>query len=82
MTTFGSGTKWAIGSLAALTLATATLTTANLAHTETGLGRHKKTFAVPTPGKVVIDGTLDDWDLSGQIEMFVMSVHNSGQPGY
>lgn len=23
--------------------------------------------AVPTPGKVVIDGKLDDWDLSGTI---------------
>jgi len=26
--------------------------------------------AVPTPGKVVIDGNLDDWDLSGQIEVY------------
>lgn len=26
--------------------------------------------AVPPPGKVVIDGKLDDWDLSGQIEVF------------
>lgn len=42
---------------------------------ETGLGRHKKLYAVPVPagGQVVIDGRLDDWDLSGQIEMFVMS---------
>ena len=40
---------------------------------ETGLGRHKKLYAVPVPGKVVIDGKLNDWDLSGQIEMFVMS---------
>jgi len=52
MTTFGSGMKWTISSLTALALATATLATANMAHAETGLGRHKKTFAVPTPGKV------------------------------
>ena len=26
--------------------------------------------AVPPPGKVVIDGKLDDWDLSGQIDVF------------
>ena len=41
--------------------------------TETGLGRHKQLYAVPASGKVVIDGKLDDWDLSGQIEMFVIS---------
>lgn len=42
---------------------------------ETGLGRHKKLYAVPVPagGTVVIDGRLDEWDLSGQIEMFVVS---------
>ena len=26
--------------------------------------------AVPAPGKVVIDGKLDDWDLSGQIDVY------------
>jgi hypothetical protein len=26
--------------------------------------------AVPAPGRVVIDGTLDDWDLSGVIDVF------------
>jgi hypothetical protein len=26
--------------------------------------------AVPPPGRVVIDGKLDDWDLSGQIDVF------------
>ncbi len=26
--------------------------------------------AVPTPGKVVIDGKVNDWDLSGQIDVF------------
>lgn len=37
-----------------------------------GLGRHKQLYAVPAPGPVVIDGTFADWDLSGQIEMFVI----------
>lgn len=40
---------------------------------DVGLGRHKKIYAVPVPGKVVIDGKLDDWDLSGQIFMYVVS---------
>jgi len=38
-----------------------------------GLGRHKKLYAVPAPGKVTIDGKLDDWDLSGQITTYVES---------
>jgi len=38
-----------------------------------GRGRHKRMFAVPAPGRVKVDGKLDDWDLSGQIEMFVIS---------
>ena len=47
---------------------------ANLAGAgEAGLGRHKKLYVVPAPGKVVIDGKLDDWDLSGQINMFITS---------
>ncbi len=29
--------------------------------------RHARLFAVPRPGAVVIDGKLDDWDLSGTI---------------
>ena len=40
---------------------------------EAGLGRHKQAYAVPAPGAVTIDGKLDDWDLSGQIDMFVSS---------
>jgi len=40
---------------------------------EIGLGRHKQLYAVPAPGKVTIDGKLDDWDLSGQIEMYVVA---------
>lgn len=43
------------------------------AQAETGLARHKQLYAVPTPGAVVIDGKFDDWDLSGQIDMFVVS---------
>ena len=39
---------------------------------DNGRGRHKQIYATPTPGAVVIDGNLDDWDLSGQIEMFVV----------
>ncbi len=39
---------------------------------DNGRGRHKQLYAVPVPGKVVMDGKLDDWDLSGQIEMFVI----------
>ena len=40
---------------------------------DSGLARHKSMFAVPVPGKVAIDGKLDDWDLSGQVEMYVIS---------
>jgi hypothetical protein len=39
---------------------------------DNGRGRHKQLYAVPAPGRVTIDGKLDDWDLSGQIEMFVI----------
>lgn len=40
---------------------------------DTGLARHKKVYAVPAPGKVKIDGNLGDWDLSGQVFMYVVS---------
>jgi len=30
-------------------------------------GQHRSISVVPAPGKVVIDGVLDDWDLSGEI---------------
>ena len=42
------------------------------ASADNGRGRHKKIYAVPRPGKVVIDGKLDDWDLSGQILIYVV----------
>lgn len=32
---------------------------------------HSQIHVVPPPGKVVIDGKLEDWDLSGAIEMFI-----------
>ena len=32
---------------------------------------HSEIHVVPTPGKVTIDGKLDDWDLSGAILMFL-----------
>lgn len=32
---------------------------------------HSEIHVVPVPGKVVIDGKLDDWDLSGAITMFI-----------
>ena len=41
----------------------------SVAWPDTGLGRHKQLYAVPAPGRVSVDGKLDDWDLSGQIEM-------------
>jgi hypothetical protein len=40
---------------------------------DAGLARHKQLYAVPVPGTVVIDGKLAEWDLSGQIEMYVVS---------
>ncbi len=43
------------------------------ASADTGLARHKKIYAVPAPKKVTIDGKLNDWDLSGQITMYVVS---------
>ena len=50
-----------------------TLFQAQMAQAQTGRGLHKKIFAVPVPGQVVIDGKLDDWDLSGQIHSFVVA---------
>ena len=44
---------------------------ASLAQADAGRGRHKKIYVVPTPGKVTVDAKLDDWDLSGQILMYV-----------
>ena len=38
---------------------------------EGGRGRNKQLYAVPVSGQPVIDGKLDDWDLSGQIDIYV-----------
>jgi hypothetical protein len=51
----------------------ASLALVSSAHAETGLARHKQLYAVPAPARVVVDGQLDEWDLSGQIDMFVVS---------
>ena len=37
---------------------------------DSGRGANRKLYAVPAPGKVVIDGKLDDWDWSGHIECY------------
>ena len=44
-----------------------------------GRGRHEQLYVVPTPGELTIDAELDDWDLSGQIEMFVLEATRSTQ---
>ena len=56
----------------ALVLVGVMLGVSGLASDSNGRGRHKKMYAVPAPGAVVIDGKLGDWDLSGQIEMYVI----------
>ncbi len=48
---------------------------------ESGKGRHKRMFAVPAPGKVTVDGNLDDWDLSAQIECYVLAGTRATQNG-
>lgn len=37
-----------------------------------GLYHNQRVFVVPAPGKVVIDGDLSDWDLSGEIFTYVI----------
>jgi hypothetical protein len=46
-----------------------------------GWCRHKQMYAVPVPGRMVIDGHLDDWDLSGAIEVYVMPETRERQSG-
>ncbi len=36
-----------------------------------GVGHNKELFVVPAPGKVAIDGSLEDWDVSGRIPYYV-----------
>jgi hypothetical protein len=45
---------------------------AALAEEGNGWCLHQQMYAVPAPKKVVIDGKLDDWDLSGAIDAYVM----------
>ena len=58
--------RYVLGAMIAMIIASDSV------HADNGRGRHKQLYAVPVPGKVAIDGKLDDWDLSGQIEMFVI----------
>ncbi|MFW5857214.1 MAG: hypothetical protein ACOCX4_04985 [Planctomycetota bacterium] len=50
-----------------------------LAASDRGRGRHGQLYVTPAPGAVTIDGQLEDWDLSGQIEMFVLEATRSTQ---
>ena len=63
----------------ATAIAAAAMSNACAQSSDNGRGRHKQLYAVPAPGKVVIDGKLDDWDLSGQIEMFVVQATRATQ---
>ncbi|MEI6518439.1 MAG: FlgD immunoglobulin-like domain containing protein [bacterium] len=47
------------------------LISAGWSQDSTGRGRNKRLFVVPCPQQVTIDGKLNDWDLSGQIEIFI-----------
>jgi hypothetical protein len=49
------------------------------ASNDNGRGRHKQLYAVPVKKKVKIDGKLNEWDLSGQIEMFVIQATRGSQ---
>lgn len=42
------------------------------AQAQNGRGRHQRIFVAPAPGAVTIDGNFDDWDRSGEIEIYVM----------
>jgi hypothetical protein len=55
------------------------LTASSTHANDSGRGRHKQFYAVPAPGEVAVDGKLDDWDLSGQIEMFVIESTRSAE---
>lgn len=39
---------------------------------DSGRGKHKKIYAVPCPTKVTIDGDLKEWDLSAQLNMYIV----------
>jgi len=71
-------TKWSYAVVASLLLIAAM---SSVFSQEMGLRRHRRMFVVPAPGPVVIDGKLDDWDLSGQIELYVMEGTRATQSG-
>jgi hypothetical protein len=48
---------------------------------DTGWGLHKRMFAVPVPKKVVIDGKLGEWDMSGALTVYVMAATKEVQSG-
>jgi hypothetical protein len=53
----------------------------SLAQDGNGWCRHKQMYVVPVPGKVTIDGKLDDWDMSGAIDVYVMPETRERQNG-
>ena len=53
-------------------LVAVSLLLATFAGADNGRGRHQKLYATPVPGKVKIDGKLEDWDLSGQLMICVV----------
>ncbi len=48
---------------------------------ENGNGRHSRMFAIPAPENVKIDGNLDEWDRSGELETYVMAATRNLQYG-
>ncbi len=56
-----------------------TVSLMSFAQSDSGRGRHQQFYVVPAPNTVTIDGKLDDWDLSAQIEMFVIEATRSTQ---
>ncbi|HEY8665379.1 MAG TPA: FlgD immunoglobulin-like domain containing protein, partial [Tepidisphaeraceae bacterium] len=52
-------------------IAATLLANSSVALAQGGRGRHERAFAVSRPGDVKIDAKLDDWDLSGQIWIYV-----------
>jgi DNA-binding beta-propeller fold protein YncE len=70
-----------LGRVAMLSLAVLVLACHAGVAQENGNGRHARLFAVPTPGPVVIDGQLTDWDRSGELESYVMAATRAMQYG-
>jgi hypothetical protein len=44
-----------------------------------GVYHNQRIFVVPAPGKVIIDGNLKDWDLSGEIYTYVIEATSAFQ---